>query len=254
MKNFKFGCEFEFSSGWEEVKHISTEAINKYYGPRHLFAQHKWFRSTGNTRKWHLKTDNTTECELCTPISTQNSLNKICSVINYLGHQSIKVSKNDSFHVHMSAHGIDPRKIVAAWLSVEKTILRCFPKHRRQRYDAQGTYCAQLTHKNNKKNIAGLLEQAIYIAEEHESALSLHYYGDRGTAEFRVGEGTTDPKFVKNWVLFCMKFLQYASKIDPFDVLCQKTENMGITEMINIMNIRNKNIEHWLYGRYKDYN
>ena len=246
-----FGCEFEFSSPrWEEARDIVVAACKKEYGDKSLFAQKTWFKSKKNF-KWHLKTDATTEGELCTPISRVHELPKIGRVIDILKASGLKTTINDSLHVHVSDEDVDTRNIVAAWLIIERTIVKCFPRHRRQKYGGCRSYCAQLIEKRNKKsNIAHLFDRAMEISSEHHSVLSLFHHEKRSTVEFRIAEGTFDKDFVRNWVMFCFSFIEYARSIDVFKTLCGLPDALDVHEMIELMNIKDKPLRRWLTDRY----
>ena len=71
-----FGCEFEFSSEFEEMKTLSQEIIPPIYGKHKLKVTSDWIRSNNN-KEWHLKPDATTNSELVTPISSYKDINKI---------------------------------------------------------------------------------------------------------------------------------------------------------------------------------
>lgn len=252
MKTHTFGCEFEYSTPWDDMVPIAREPINKHYGKRSMIAKNDYVKSSSNFKRWILKTDASTECELCTPISTKQDLPKICRVIRDIDKLCPKITKNDSFHVHVSAAGIDPKKIVSLWLVIEQPIIECFPKHRKQRY-CSGGYAARLIESTNtSKNVASILDRGMAIAEEHHSALSLYHYESRKTVEFRIGEGTTDPWFVENWVTFCLQFIKSVNNIDPFDILRRKVGKAGrlyCEDIFKILNIKNKKLQNFLLDR-----
>jgi len=245
-----FGCEFEFSSSWDEVKEHASKAIAKYYGPNSLKAAKDWFRSRNNYKKWHLKLDSSTGCELCTPISTQKDIKRIINVIRYL-QDRVKITKNDSLHVHVHAGDIKPELIVSSWLAIEKTIVRCFPKHRRQKYKHSSYYCAQLIENSSNKNIvAKVFQQALEFSDDHHSVLSTHHYKSNKTVEFRIAEGTTDPDMIRNWVKFCLDFIRFSADIDPFKILCSMSEKMCVDWMADFLKIKDQDLRRWLNYRY----
>jgi len=250
--NLKFGCEFEFSSSWEEVREAAKISISRHYKKNLLFAKKDWFDSVHNTR-WHLKTDSSTECELCTPVSSYGDIKRICAVVADLGKSKIKITANDSFHLHVDTGGVDPRKIVAAWMGIEKGIIKCFPRHRRHKYKSD-SFCDQLIPHPNKSNVAKIFMQCYeYSVVNHHAVMSLFHYEERKTAELRIAEGTTDPDLVNNWIHFGLQFIKYAERIDPFDFLCRVPADMGVDEIIETVGIGRRHLREWVRDRYKKF-
>lgn len=247
--NIKFGCEFEFSTDIEIVANIVKEVLGN-----ELTHRNEYFKSKNN-RKWHLKTDSSTCCELCTPVSSYDDMEYICSVIQHISRSKIKTTKNDSMHVHVRTNKVSKENLITAWIMIEKTLIKCFPKHRRQKYGyySKNNYCGMLINHTAKKNIASLLNSAMKISDDHHSVFSSKYYESRGTVEFRISEGTTKIKHVKNWVKFCLQFINFAKDINPYESLTSIPYKMNIEELISVMNIRDYNLGQWLKERYNLY-
>jgi hypothetical protein len=149
----------------------------------------------------------------------------------------------------MQANDVPKHNIIAAWIQIEKTILKCFPKHRRS-----NDYCQKLIHWKRYKKMSDFFIDAENEAEAHHAILSLNYYGSRKTVEFRVMEGNISVNDIKPWVKFCMLFLNYARKIDPVEVICKKTKpQMNMSELIDLLNIRDSEVKKFLKRREKQF-
>jgi len=244
-----FGCEIEISTPFQEAGEAFESIINLIYGPKSLLIKNSYFDSINNYKKWHLKTEITTEAELCTPISTFKTIKKIQDVSKMASSAKIEISTNDSLHVHVQANDVDPRNVLAAWLLYERTIKDCFPAYRRKNdYSSQLIKC-----KTQKKNIANFLMGAITDSQEHHCIISFNHYEERKTIEFRISEGTLDPDHIRNWVKFCLIFVDAAKKIDPVITLCKEVNDSNINDLISELKINDKKLQEWLKDRYKKF-
>lgn len=245
----EFGCEIEMSTPFDEVKSILENIINNKHKHEKLMSRKAYYDSTCNYGKWHLKTDTTTETELCTPISTFSDMKDIMKVVRKTKSSGVKITKNDSLHVHVQANDVDPRNVLAAWLLHERTIKDCFPSHRRKNdYSSQLIKC-----RRRDKNIANFLMEAIIESEDHYCIISFHHYECRKTIEFRISEGTLDPEHIRNWVKFCLVFVETAKKIDPIITICKEINSSSIEELIDWLNSEDKRLHEWLRDRYEKF-
>lgn len=254
-KNRKFGCEFEFSTDWLISYNIIKPIITSLYGKDSLKAKQEWFKSNNNYRQWHFKTDSTTACELCTPISTYKKLNKILKVIKNIKLKNIKVSKKDALHVHLDASDLDPKKILLMWLKYEKVIFNMFPKHRQN-----NMYCPKAIKGIIKnKLVANYFKEAEEGSKEHHYAISFYFYktnkknAKRNTVEIRIAEGTTDYKFVKNWIIFCLYFVEASKKCDIINTMCDSPKSYSLNDLILELKIKDQTLTKWLKKRYEKY-
>lgn len=258
-----FGCEFEFSTEFDDFKKIASKAITEVYGKNRLRAQRTWYKSSNNFIQWHLKIDNTTLSELCTPVSNYSMLKKIRSVLTKIGkNKNVKITKNDSFHVHMDVRDISKENILILWLKYEKLICALFPSHRRNR----NSYCERSVnhHLKTSRQVSEYFKDALEKTLDHHSAISFYFYKKnnknkrrkcRNTVEFRLGEGTTDSSFIRNWVVLLLHFLECCKKMkSPIESICDTTvecnEN-GIETLITELNIRDEKLKLWIYDRYE---
>jgi hypothetical protein len=245
----RFGFELEFSTPFDEVKKIIKPLILRTYGPKMLSIDQLFNDSNNNHfKKWELKYDGSTECEITTPISIIKNFDKIEKVINIIKNKNVKISDKDSVHVHMQANDVPKHNIIAAWIQIEATLLNCFPKHRRN-----NTYCEKLIGENEKKHkISDFFINTEEEAFNHHSIASLQYYDERKTVEFRMMEGNLNPNEIKQWVKFCMLFLNYAAKIDPVKIICEeKKGKLKLDNMIELLRIEDKEVIEFLILREK---
>jgi len=235
----RFGCEFEFSSPFDDIEKVLKTIIPK----NKLKAEKTWYLSSKN-KQWHLKTDATTESELATPISTLKDLPKIKKILDALKEAKISITQADSTHMHIETKDVPKHNIITAWIQIEKAILKCLPKHRRN-----NTYCQKLIQPH-QNDIARFLMKAENVAQEHHSILSLYYYDERKTIEFRGCEGSYDIKTVENWLKFYMNFLNYAKKIDPVQIICDSHQiKTSLIDVMNLLQIKDKHIVDFLDER-----
>jgi len=219
MKARAYGCEFEFSTEWDEAEPVIRGAI----GARKLVVEERRCRSINNY-KWHMKKDGTTEYELASPVSRDGDLARICSIIGRLS-RKLKVTRVDGFHVHVQARDVDKRVLVAAWLRLESAMTRIVPRWRRS-----AGFCFAVGTKWNP--VADELKGAMEQASDHHAACSTKYYDELGTVEFRLCEGTTSPKVVRAWTRLCLAFVEYAKRCDVVSLLCGKCGDMTFDDMV----------------------
>lgn len=246
----KFGVEFEFSTPLNEMRNILKYEIPKVYGPNSLIIK-KSDLSSINNKQWHLKKDRSTECELTTPISKPSDIPKIKSVLNKISKHDIKITKYDSMHIHIEAEDIPFRNLIAAWLQIEPTIVKCYPKTRQ----TNKYYCERLANKKPPQGrIANFFEKAEDIALDHSSSMSLFHYSKRKTAEFRLGEGSCDATIMENFVKFYMLFCNYASEIDPIEIVCSKDITCyDIEDIFCVLKIPYMGMKNFFRERYMEY-
>lgn len=240
----KFGIELEFSTPLKEAQKSIKKIISKIYHKNKLIVSDVSSSSSTGYKKWELKFDGSTECELTTPISTPHSFKRITQVIDELSLGNLKLTNNDSVHIHMQADDVPKHNIIAAWILIEKTILKCFPTHRRD-----NGYCQKLVAKKYKK-ISDFFIDAEIEANAHHAIVSLNYYSQRKTVEFRMMEGNKNSNDILSWIKFCMTFLNYAKTIDPIEIVCDKEKpKLNIEELIQLLSIKDKEVINFLTRR-----
>ena len=244
----KFGCEFEFSTHFDEVAKILPQIIRSVYHKPLYYIKKDNYNSINNT-KWNLKMDASTECELNTPVSHISDLPNIEKVLKKLKAKNLSITQNDGMHIHIQANDIDYDKIVSAWIKMEKIIINCFPKHRRNNI----TYCERLTPLKKNVKISDYYLDSRSKASAHHCCISGSSIKMRKTVEFRLCESTLDFNIVKNWILFYMYFLEYAKENDAIQNVCENTYFKNISEIIYNLNIHNDEVEKFITNRYKQF-
>jgi len=244
----KFGFELEFSSKFEIVLKYVKTIIPQVYGKDKLHIENQGTHVVDDKfKKWEFKYDGSTECELTTLISTLNDFTKLEHVLEKLNQKSIDITKHDSVHVHMQANDVPKHNIIAAWIQIEKGIMKCFPKHRRH-----NSYCQKLIHGKKYKKISDFFIKAEDESKEHHAILSLNYYQERKTVEFRIMEGNININLIRPWVKFCMLFLNYAKHVDPIKIICGRRRlRTNVKEIIELMRIKDKDVIEFLELRQK---
>lgn len=245
----KFGFELEFSTPMNEAEKVIKAAILKSYGKNQFIKSGLVYGSEHKYKKWEFKYDGSTETELTTPISSYEHFKKISEVLDLLYQTDLKITEKDSVHVHMQANDVPKHNIIAAWIQIEKCIMNCFPKHRRN-----NNYCQKLLHWSKSKKIPEFFMKAEEESEEHHAIISLNYYNNRKTVEFRIMEGNIDKKDILNWVKFCMLFLNYAKNVDPIEIICKKTNlQLKLNQMIELLNIEDDGVIEFLERRTEQF-
>ena len=247
MDYYNFGCEFEFSNKYEDMIPLARKSV-KTYSNRRLMTKiknHCYYQSNNN-KNWHLKTDSSTESELCTPVSTYKDVKQICDVISNI--EGAKITKKDSFHIHCQIEEIPICNLVVSWMSIEGTILKCFPKNRRK-----NTYCQRLLSAKMTGLLAKNYNYARQKSQNRKAAMSIYRVAERNTIEIRIGNGADNIDYIKNWILFSQYFLNYAKNIDIAKALCRKNTNKKINWLIKEMDINDEELKKWLKIRFNNF-
>ena len=248
IQNINFGCEFEYSTDFNTLSPIIKKSIRDIYGDKKLIVKEQHYLSTNNKVRWHLKTDVTTASELTTPISKLENLTSIIKIVKLIKKNNVKITNNDSIHVHVSVKGIPINQIICLWLLIEHTIIKCFKKHRRN-----NQHCEKLNTKKNKI-IEKVFPDSFAVSMNHHAIVSTAYHPDRETVEFRVCHGTLDTDFIKNWIVFCLLFVERAKNIDILKIKKRNVSEINTPEqIIQELNIKNKSVQNFLKQNFNLY-
>lgn len=246
-KSFVFGCEFEFSSKWDDMEQWLRQIIKnnnqKILIPK---LESNRYYSSSNNKRWHLKTDSSTETELCTPVSTLRNLPTICKVVGSL--TNAKITNKDSVHVHFECSDVNIVNLLSAWLLIESTIIQCFPIKR-----SKTSYASRLAKGRKGKILINYLKSARIESDEHHAMLSFYHYEKRKTVELRLSNGTNSPEDIRNLVYFCYYFKEFSKNIDVFEAMAARERKRPIQWLIKIMQIEDEFLEKWLKTRYNIY-
>lgn len=235
-----FGLEIEFSSELAKIDKILKKIIPK----KNYLVDKSYCNSNGDN--WHLKLDGTTQSELATPILNLDCKNitLLIKILDALKEGGIEISKKDSVHVHVDCGDVDQRILIASWLKQEKRIRALFPKHRRN-----NTYCESISELKRTKPIAQLFKNAETQTTSHHCDFSLKYYNIRGTAEYRLMEGSLSFIDIIGWVKVCLRFIDISRNLDPFECLLDTQQHDdGDYSFLN-----NKYLEIWCQQRRSNF-
>lgn len=243
----KFGIEFEFSSSFNTLEPL----IRGFFKPSELNVEETYKKSNG--KKYELKLDSTTSCEFATKTLTYDQLPRIEALLKLLNDNNIKVGNCDGLHIHIYARDVSQKNLIIAWMSVEGAILKLFPKHRRK-----GFYTQSYIERFRKKDLLAHHYMAAYEnCKDHHFALSLQNHNERGrwTVEFRTSEGSLDFNHIKNWLRFCILFLEYAKHFDEAIAMTEQVSEVNkLKHMIKVMHLaKYKQVLTWLWDRYHQF-
>ncbi len=234
----KFGIELEFSQSLEDIVDLTKPFFIK---KEREIDHNRNLKSTGET--WQFKVDGTTLSEISTPAITMDSpeMERLHDMMEVFKENSVKVTKKDSVHVHISTKDIDKRKLLIAWLYWELPILSLFPKHRRL-----NRYCDRYV-KNHRMNqiVAHHYKNGHMDADHHHQVMNWYERKDRQTIEFRPMEGTLDYDDVIGWLNFIFRFVEYSQNIDEVEVMAESNK----TKNEDLEFIRDVDLDRWVDGR-----
>jgi len=203
LKNRRFGCEFEFTNFYQEIKRDVINVVEKHYGDSSIRAKEEYYHSKSNNT-WDFKRDGSTGCELCTPVSIYGDISRICKVYRNLIKNGAVITKADSLHVHVEKKDISDNKILVLWIYLEPLISKMFPKYRRGQ---NADYCQSIvTSKSKIKNVAEFINRGMFTSKDHHSAISLSKSKNKNTIEFRILETKKNTQHKKKWIRYLIFF------------------------------------------------
>jgi hypothetical protein len=246
-----FGCEFEFSTMFSDIKPIALKCIENVYGE-----DSNWVKISKETKEthnnlsyWHVKPEPTSASEICTPISTMKDMGKIKRVVKNFKKNNIEVSDSDSMHVHIYAGDIDIKLLLAIWIRFEAIIKRWFPRSRYQSYSYNEPV---INYKGNAKKVADFLLESMGDDLGYK-LISFNSHCKRKTVEFRISEGTLNPDHVYAWVKMCLIIVNRVKTADVYDSVCSSVNNLSKIEFIDYFKIRDKKILKWMDDRENEF-
>lgn len=244
----KFGVEFEFLCEWKILKKYASKVIKEVYGPRSYYAKEDSFDSDFRLNQWHIKEENINISELTTPLSQHKDVERICKVIDYLRESDIKVDDNCGLHVHIDIHDIDKYHLMGAWLWCERSIMKCFPVERRK-----SGFCECMIEKPlNKRLIAKILEEKT-DESEHMKDVNLGNYDNRKTVEIRLSEGSLDTTWIRAWIKFLLRWVDFAKSNNPSLLPSHKCNSIDFYELLEEMEL-DRTTNEIITNRYKKFN
>ena len=246
------GIELEFSSKFKYVQSLITPYFNK----NEIHIEDSVMQST-NKNIWYLKGENHFQTELTTPVITlQSPENRLLKkILNILEKNNVRITKSDGIHFHIDVPDCSKENLFIAWLSIEPIIKDMFPYHRIKHSklicDASEPYTPSKIP--NMFKPADIYLHELPIIDSHSKSLSFQNYDSNKTIEFRLLEGSINYNDMRNWLRFCLYFIEYAKKIDPITTLCSPINNESIYSLHKLLDIKSPSLIDWIYDRYKKF-
>lgn len=200
-------------------------------------------------------------------------IKEICGELNNAG---AIVNKKCGLHIHLDARDFnykDIQSLIKVYNTIEPCLFAMVEEHRRRSH-----YCmpcaekymkgiphhswystdGKVKHHNVKNNVVdsvyganGLPEKKSKYNDARYNALNLHSWFYRGTIEYRLLEGTIDPKEIINWGMMWSNILNYALNVKD-DTIETKSVNVkqAYKNLLAMMN-GNKVLDKFIKTRYK---
>ena len=194
-----------------------------------------------------LELGNFEEAELVSPkLSGADGLSKLKEVLHIVNDVGARTNTTCGLHVHVDACGIGEwvlPKLAKVWAKIEVPFVWYLvdPSRRGNRY------CSMVDEEY-------LDNLALGCFPERYFSLNVRAFRKHGSVEFRLHEGTTDPKIVVPWVVFCLTLVGSVRRglryVDIHD-----TSFEGIVDVLLGMNNKNavpilKEARNRLFERY----
>lgn len=205
MSNRKFGVEIEFILPGGNIHDVAAKvraagldvAVEGY---NHQTRSH-----------WKIVTDSSCEWELVSPpLSGEEGLASIKTACKALVDGGARVNRSCGLHVHVDAAGLsvaEIKSICRRYVRFERDIDAFMPNSRRQ---SNSFHCGSNDryrhyYNSDRFNTVRELANACY---DRFVKLNLQAYLRHGTIEFRHHSGTVNANKIKNWVRFCLGFVE----------------------------------------------
>ncbi|SHJ20860.1 Putative amidoligase enzyme [Cruoricaptor ignavus] len=208
-----FGIELEVYGASREdiVREMNRVGINiQFEGYNHLTRDH-----------WKIVTDSSIRGgngnEIVSPVLRgTDGLEQIKKVCQALNRAKAKVNKSCGFHLHIGVNDFLPenfKSLCKSFVNLEGEFDKIQPVSRRGN---NNQYCRNLSSvgDNIKRRIqnTGSFEGIRRLFLSRYFKLNLQSVLRYGTVEFRHHSGTTTYSKIKNWILICMRLVDYAKQ------------------------------------------
>lgn len=219
----KFGIELEFLGiGRNDVESIVSKAF-KEAGSNETIESYDYEEHTeAGYDHWHCTTDgslpNYDDCtELVSRVMDSNSDEdwKVMRVaLDALNAEGADVANSTGLHVHVDVSDLSETqimRIVSAYREYEDNIDRIVGVNRRA---DTNSYCYSLRRIDSSAFQTRSVESFNNVGLDNEKYWKLNTipYGDINTIEFRQHDGTLNYYRIKNWVRFCVEFVEHFKK------------------------------------------
>ncbi len=258
-----FGVEVEISREFfKTVKLLKSKNLLKR-------GQYKIDSNVGiknDGKKFLICQDLSTETEISSPKISFKSKNWLHfkKIIRELKKANVKITRNDSVHIHIQVGNLESDKILFLWMLYERKILKMFPKYRYTKFK-DGWPCYAFPYMSSKRvnyfsNLYNVFKEIKKenLHNEHHRALSLEPITEKGTVEFRLMEGNININDIENWIKFCLNFVEQAEKLHIFKWLEKqfwetKSLHNKDQNFIKNLNIKDKKVKNWIIKRLKKF-
>lgn len=167
-----------------------------------------------NLTSWICKPDGSCGIEICSPVMAENELYILDSVMGSVSSAGeFCVDDRCSFHVHLELDRIgcdgDLGAILAWWLKCEHVFLDMAPPARKN-----NGYCKPVGLTDVVDSGDLVCPEFLFkkLSSKHFSINTFHLFNRRrASVEFRIAEGTKDPRFAAMWVRTLLGFARSAT-------------------------------------------
>lgn len=195
-------------------------------------------------------------------------INEICKVLN---EAKAKITPECGLHVHLDARDFnfnDISRLVRVYSVIEPALFLMVPASRRNsrfclkcgdKYNGIILANGKLTHKDLKEKIvsntyndADTYGRINYKYDQARyNALNIHSWFYRGTIEYRLFNGTTNPDDIINWGVMWAKILDYCLHSPDERVITEMNKAEPLGSLLKIVD--NKKLSAFIEQRYNDY-
>ena len=270
--NREFGIELELSTS-SDITTRDVAAVIREAGAEVIDLMHDYTSARSRNDVWVIMHDGSLTCsrhnpdcnkfELKSPIlNGQSGLQEVDQVIGKLEeiHSSISVNQTMGFHVHINVSRMNRYALTSVaqnFIKYEQAIEGCMPPSRRN----GNIYC-----KSNQLAVGEMHTQLYKLCDSKEELARMMCPGDKyyklnmrpfletghshkPTIEFRQHSATYDKTKIKNWVRFCMAFVQNSARSKPPAPLKRDVGSHELFEMMMARVVKDRYLRDYYRGR-----
>lgn len=213
------GFVFSRSFGIElEIVHRNQRQLRDAIRSRGILCEIEGYNHS-TRRYWKIVSDASVNggYELVSPVlKGQSGLDEVKAVCEALSEVGALINKSCGFHAHFGTD--DFKESISVWrnlyinyATLEEDIDAFMPPSRRR-----NTYCASLKVRGWREKMENArtlveLEKAITKRSRYFKLNSQSYWR-HGTVEFRQHSGTIEFDKIRNWLLFCARFIELSKR------------------------------------------
>lgn len=203
-----------------------------------------------NSIKWSCKPDSSCGIEVCSPVmdsKSKSSLFELTEVIDAINSNCfISFDHRCSLHVHLEFFSFDEEiaaAVLAWWIKCEHVFIDFASPVRKNNFYCKPIGITDLINSDEEVCSNDLIKK---LKHKHFSINCFHFfYKRRPTLEFRIGEGTKNSTFVKNWVKLLLSFADSAI----LKGLPKNYNWLNPKEVLDFLNLNDLNLKKWFIDR-----